>query len=148
MAEKTDINEMIRILAESPEDAWKKMIPNCLRMIAAEPEEQRVNSVKAMILAVFNLDSKKKREFARTLANALVEVPSQVRQTIQIARLKAGTRVSEEVNQSDMMNILQAYMEWPKEKHQMFVDNLAGVFLILWPQLRKDYSVQCSLDWL
>ncbi len=148
MAEKTGINEMIRTLADFPEDMRKKMILDRLRLIAAEPEGQRVKSVKAMILAVSTLDSEKKMEFVRTLANALVEAPPQVRQTIQIARLKAGTQVSEEVNQSEMMNILEAYMEWPKEKHQMFVDNLAGVFLILCPQLRKDYSMECSLDWL
>ncbi len=147
MAEKTDVDEIIWILADFPEDLRKKMILDRFKVIAAQPEKQRVESVKAMILAVHKLDPEKKKEFIRTRTNALVEAPPQVRQNIQIASVKAGTQVPEEVNRSDMKEVLQAYSEWPKEKHQKFVDNLAGVFLILFPQLLKDHSVECSLEW-
>jgi len=148
MAEETDTYEMIRILADFPEDMWKKMILDRFKIIAAQSEEQRVESLKAIILAVSKLDQKKKKKFIRIQTNALIDAPPQVRQTIQVARLKAGKQVPEELNQSDMMNILQAYMEWPNEKHQKFVDNTAGVLLILYPKLLKNHSIKCSLDWL
>jgi len=147
MAEETEMYEIIKILADSPEDMRKKMILDRFKMIAAQHEEKRVESVKAIILAVSRLDPNKKRKFIRTQTNVLINAPPQVRQTIQIARVKAGTQVPEEVNRYDMMTVLQAYMEWPKEKHQKFVDNLAGVFLILCPIL-ENHSMKCSLDWL
>ncbi|NIM45469.1 MAG: hypothetical protein GTO54_07575, partial [Nitrososphaeria archaeon] len=110
MADKTDIDEMVRALADFPEDSRKKVILDHLKTIAVQPEEQRVECVKAMILAFSKLDPKKKKEFIRTRTNALIEAPAQVRQTIQIATVRAGTQVPAEVNQSDMMNTLEAYM--------------------------------------
>lgn len=69
MAEKTNMDEMIRTLAESPEDMRKKMIIQRFKMIAAQPEEQRVESVKGILLAVSKLDPRKKKEFIRTRTN-------------------------------------------------------------------------------
>lgn len=55
MAEKTNMDEMIRTLAESPEDMRKKMIIERFKMIAAQPEEQRVESVRVFYLRFLSL---------------------------------------------------------------------------------------------
>lgn len=128
MIEKTSIDDMIRLLADAPEEERKTMISERFKMIAVQPEKQRVESVKGILLAVSKLDPKKKKDFIRTRTNVLMEAPPDVRKKIQAARVKAGALVPEEVNQSDMMDILAVCMEWPKEKHQMFMSNLGTVF--------------------
>ena len=135
MVEKTDMDDMIKMLADAPEEQRKTMIIERFKMIGSQPEEQRVQSVKGILLAVAKLDPKKKQDFIRTRTNAMLELPQDTRKAIQVARVKAGGQVPEEVNQSDMMGILQTCMAWPKERHKMFMDNLGAVFKDLGMQM-------------
>lgn len=128
MVEKTDMDDMIKMLADAPEEQRKTMIIERFKMIATQPEDQRIESVKGILLAVFKLDPKKRQGFIRTRTNAMMELPEDARKAIQFARVKAGPTVPQEVNQIDMMGIVQACMEWPKERHKMFMDNLGKVF--------------------
>jgi len=132
---KGTMDDMIRMLADAPEDQRKPMLAERMKMIASQPEPQRVQAVKDILIGVSKLDPKKRKDFVRTRTNLIAESPAEMRKTIQSARVKAGALVPEEVNQSDMMAILEVCQEWPAEKHQMFLHNLGAVFKELGMQM-------------
>ncbi len=132
---KGNMDDMIRMLADAPEDQRKTMLSERIKMIAAQTEPQRVEAVKDILIGVSKLDSKKRKDFVRTRTNLIVEAPADMRKTIQQARIKAGGLVPEDVNQSDMMAILEVCQEWPAQKHQMFLQNLGSSFKELGMQM-------------
>jgi hypothetical protein len=122
------MDDMIKMMANAKEEDRKKMITERFGMIASQPEEQRVTSIKAILLAVAKLNPEKKKAFIRTRTNVLVDAPPQVRDSIQKARVKAGSQVSDEVNQSDMVEVIGACSEWSEEKCGRFKQNLGKAF--------------------
>ncbi len=128
MEASSSMEDMVKMLADAPEDQRRKMVADRFTMIAAMPEIQRTEAVKGILVAVSKLDPKKKKDFIRTRTNVMVDSSPETRKAIQTARVKAGALVPEEVNQSDMMTILEVCQEWPREKHQMFLSNLEAVF--------------------
>lgn len=126
--EETNMDDMIKMIANAEEEDRKKMLMERLSMIASQPEEQRVKSVKTILLGISKLDPKKKKAFIRTRTNVLMDAPPKVRTAIQKARVKAGSQVSEEVNQSDMMEVISTCSEWPEEKCRRFKQNLGKAF--------------------
>ncbi len=129
------MDDMIRMLADAPEEQRKPMLAERMKMIASQPEPQRVEAVKDILFAVSKLEPNKRKNFVRTRTNLVAESPPEVRRAIQSARVKAGALVPEEVNQSDMMAILEVCQEWPAAKHQMFLQNLGSVFKELGMQM-------------
>ncbi len=129
------MEDMIRMIAEAPDDQRRKMIGDRFSMIASEPEEKRVQSVKEMLLGISKLSPDKKKALINTRTNVLAEATPEVRHAIQVARVKAGNQVPQEVNQSDMMVVLEVCQGWPAAKHQMFLQNLGGVFKELGMQM-------------
>ena len=65
MVEKTDMDDMIKMLADGPIVQRNKMINERLTMIAAQPEDQRIESVRGMVLAIAKLDKNKKEDFIK-----------------------------------------------------------------------------------
>ena len=65
MVEKTDMDDMIKMLADGPIVQRNKMINERLTMIASQPEDQRIESVRGMVLAIAKLDKNKKEDFIK-----------------------------------------------------------------------------------
>ncbi|MHA2280435.1 MAG: hypothetical protein ACXAC5_06260 [Promethearchaeota archaeon] len=51
----SDIEDMVKMLADAPEEQRKKMITERLKMIASQPEDQRIKAVAGIVLAVSKL---------------------------------------------------------------------------------------------
>ena len=122
------MDEMIKMLADSPEDQRKQMMTERFTMIASQPEEQRIQTVKEIVLAISRLDPPKRKAFIRTRTNVVAESPEDIRKAIQMARVKAGSLVPMDVNQEDMMHILDATKEWPEEKRNIFMMGMKATF--------------------
>lgn len=116
------------MLADAPEAQRKAMVTERLKMIAAQPPEQRVESVKGILLAINKLHPKKKAEFIKTRTNVVAELPPDARKAIQVARVKAGTTIPKDINQSDMLHILATTLDWPNAKRTMFLDAIGAIF--------------------
>jgi len=122
------MSEMIKMIADAPQEQQKAMITQRLNMIAAQPDEQRVNSVKGIMMGGFKLKAKKMEAFVINRTNAMMEMEAEPKQALIVARVKAGAQVPEEVNKKDMMAIVKCAMEWPAEKRNMFMESMGQVF--------------------
>ena len=53
------MEDMIKMIADSPQEQ-RQMITDRLNMIAGQPEPLRINSIKEMVMAISNLDKKRR----------------------------------------------------------------------------------------
>ena len=123
-----ELESMVKMLSDSPEDQRKSMITERFKMIASQPDEQRVGTVKGLVVAISKLDDRKRKEFVRTRTNAVAELPTETRKTIQASRVKAGATLPQDLNMRDMALTLEAAYLWPPEKRAMFKENLGAAF--------------------
>ncbi|MHA2163675.1 MAG: hypothetical protein ACXAEB_14105 [Candidatus Thorarchaeota archaeon] len=124
----SEVYDMVKMLADAPEEQRKTMVTERLKMIAGQPEEQRVQGVKGIVLAGAKLPKKKMMGFIKTRTEAMAELPPDSKGPIMVARVKAGKDLPEDVNMQDMKLIMMTISEWPPEKAKMFKENLAKVF--------------------
>lgn len=123
-----ELESMVKMLSDSPEDQRKSMIAERFNMIASQPDEQRVGVVKGLVLAISKLDNRKRKELVRTRTDAVAELPPDIRRIIQTSRVKAGATLPQDVNMKDMALTLEASSLWPPEKRAMFKENLSAAF--------------------
>lgn len=124
----SNMDEMIKMLADLPEDQRRTMITERLKMIAGQPDEQRFQSVKRIVMAASKLKKDKWAGFVVTRTHAIMDLEPSARKAILVARVKAGKDVPEEVNKTDFMYVVKAAMGYPDEKRKMLMDNLGMIF--------------------
>lgn len=69
----SEMNEMIKMLADAPEEQRQQMLTQRLKMIAGQPKEQRVKSLAGLITAVTELKEKKMNPFIATRTKIISE---------------------------------------------------------------------------
>lgn len=124
----SDIEDMVKMLADAPEEQRKKMITERLKIIASQPEDQRIKSVTGIVLAGSKLKKKKWASFVNTRTVALTELSPEEGKSLMIARVKAGKSLPEDVNMKDFQLIHEATLDWPEQKREIFSKKLGAVF--------------------
>ena len=118
----------IRTFADAPEERRRVLVMLRLKLIAQMPEEHQVKALRAIMVAGWKLAPEKRKEFIATRTAVISDAPTALRQTIQVARVKAGSIIPATINQSDMMDSMEATRGWPEEKRQFFMNELEEVF--------------------
>lgn len=124
----SDIEDMVKMLADAPEEQRKKMITERLKTIASQPEEQRIKSVAGIVLAGSKLKKKKWASFVATRTLVMTELPFEEGDAVMHARVKASKTLPEDVNMNDFQLIHEAAIKWPEEKQKKFGKYLKGIF--------------------
>ncbi|MHA1959603.1 MAG: hypothetical protein ACW99U_05200 [Candidatus Thorarchaeota archaeon] len=122
------MDDMIKMLADQPEEQRQAMVTERLKMISGQPDEQRVQSVKGIVMGASKLNEKKWAGFIASRTNAIMGLEPEARKAILVARVKVGKEVPEPVNKTDFMYTVKAAMRWPEEKRKMFIDNIGMIF--------------------
>ena len=122
------MEDMIKMLADAPEEQKLKMITERVKMIAGQPDEQRIQSVKGMVLAISKLDNKKKGPFHGTRIKAIMSLSPEERMALMIARAKAIHELPEDVDKEDTEYVFASVKEYPEEKQKVFMAALQKAF--------------------
>jgi hypothetical protein len=122
--QKTDAYEMVKMIADSPKDQRHSMLTDRLKMISSQPEEQRIQSVKGIVLGMYKLDEKRRSIFQCTLAETLAERTEEEREAIYIGRAKAGLLVSKEIDTIIYQSIVDEIYNWPEERRHKIIGGL------------------------
>ncbi len=122
------MEDMIKMITNSPQEQRKQMITNRLTMIAAQPEPLRTNSAKEMVMAISKLDEKKKAVFIEERTNIISQLPPETKGIILMTRAKVGPQLPEKINMDDMKYTLTTVKQWPEEKRNMFIVELKKAF--------------------
>jgi hypothetical protein len=123
-SKETDAYEMTKMIADSTKEQRHSMLTDRLKMISSQPEEQRVQSVKGIVIGMYKLDEKRRSIFQCSLAEALTERTEEERHAIYIGRAKAGLLVSKEVDTSIYQGIVDEVYNWPEDRRHKIIGGL------------------------
>ncbi len=115
---------MTKMIADAPPEQRRLMLTERLQMISSQPLEQRVQSIKGIVMGMNKLDSKKRSTFQCSLAEALTERTEEERQSIFIGRAKAGLLLSKEVDTSIYQGLVDEVFDWPQDRRQKILGGL------------------------
>ena len=93
-------------------------------MLAAMPEEQRLNGMSEMITAVVRLPPEKRAKLIATRNAVIAEFPPATRDTVMQARIKLSGKLPKEVNEADMQTMLQTASTLPPTLQATFMESL------------------------
>ena len=122
------MEDMIKMLADAPEEQRLQMVTERVKMIAGQPDDQRVQSVKGMVLAISKLDDKKKGPFHGTRIKAIMSISPEERMALMVARARAVSELPEDVDKEDTRYVFQSVKGYPEEKQQAFMAALTKAF--------------------
>ncbi|MHA1587634.1 MAG: hypothetical protein ACTSV9_02540 [Candidatus Thorarchaeota archaeon] len=124
MSQDTDAYKMTKMIADATPEQRQAMLTERLKMISSQPEEQRVQSVKGMVIGMSKLDSKRRATFLVALAEALSERSEEEREAIYLGRAKAGLLLLKEVDNSVYQGMVDAVFDWPQDRRQKILGEL------------------------
>ena len=116
----SEMDEMVKMLSDAPEEQRKSMLTQRLKMLAGQPEEQLVKSLAGLITAVNNLKPKKMKPFIATRTKVIMGMDKDDAEKLLTARLKAAKVVEDQVHKTDFMTTMEVAKEMGEEKFKMF----------------------------
>ncbi|MHA1907354.1 MAG: hypothetical protein ACW98Y_08675 [Candidatus Thorarchaeota archaeon] len=115
---------MVKMMVDAPPEKRRTMLAERLTMIASQPEEERIQSVKGVVMGMSKLDSKRRSTFQCALAEALTGCSANERESIYIGRARAGQKISKELDTEIYQGIVNEVFDWPQERRNMIIGDL------------------------
>ena len=122
------MEDMIKMLADAPEEQKLQMVSERVKMIAGQPDDQRVQSVKGMVIAISKLDDRKKGPFQNTRMKAIMGLAPEERSAMMLARANAVRELPEDVDKEDTHYVMEFVKHLPEEKQKVFMVALKTAF--------------------
>ena len=127
-SQETDAYNMTKMIADAAPEQRQSMLADRLKMISSQPEEQRVQSVKGIVIGMSKLDEKRRAVFQCALAEALSVRTEEERHAIYIGRAKAGSLVPKEVDTSIYQGIVDEVYDWPTDRRHKIIGGLEKAY--------------------
>ncbi|MFQ5838368.1 MAG: hypothetical protein ACE5HJ_06255 [Thermoplasmata archaeon] len=131
------MEDMIKMIAEAPEEERKKMMKDRLQMFISMPEDKRVESISQLVTAFSKLKPKQREELIKGRTMLVASFSDKDRFTLMASRMKAGMKLPKDVHQSDMQLTEQSVPQLPAELKQNFMKTMEAVKKELMPQMAK-----------
>ncbi len=122
------MEDMMRMLADAPEEQRKVMMKSRLEMVAAMPEDQRLNAMSEMISAIARFPDDKRKRMISTRNRIVAEFPPSTRDIIMQARVRLAMKLPKDVNEKDMMTMMQTLPELPDDLKMNFMNSMKNQF--------------------
>ena len=130
-SQENDAYNMTKMIADSPKEQRHAMLTDRLKMISSQPEKQRTESVKGIVIGMSKLDGKRRSIFQCALAEALTERTEEERHAIFVGRAKAASLVSKEVDTSIYQGIVDEVYNWSEDRRHKIIGGLEKAYEIL-----------------
>ena len=124
MSQSTDAYDMVKMIADSEKDQRLSLITERMKMIVSQPEEQRVQTIKGLLQGLVKLDTKRRVSFLGSLAIVLTERLQEARLPLMISRVRAGSSLSSDANNTIYEGMVEGVIDWPEDKRQMYIGDI------------------------
>ncbi|MHA1953907.1 MAG: hypothetical protein ACW96U_08175 [Candidatus Heimdallarchaeaceae archaeon] len=115
----SETDDIVKMMADAPEEQRASMLTQRLKMLAGQPEEQRVQSLAGLISSVTKLKPKKMKPFIATRTRILMSLAQEEKEALILGRLKAGKILDENAHKTDMMLTMEVSKEMGEDKFNM-----------------------------
>ncbi len=116
-----DMDQMVRMLANAPEEQRRAMVRQRMDMFLSMPEENRVLGMRGMLLSIGKLPADAKTRLIKTRTEVVAAYPDAERKQLLQARMKAGMGLPREVDTADMQAIEQVLPQLPEDLRKNFM---------------------------
>ncbi len=116
-----DMDEMIKMLANAPEEQRRAMVRQRMDMFLSMPEENRVQGMRGMLLSIGKLSPDAKTRLIKTRTEVVASYPDPERKQLLQARMKAGMGLPKDVDTADMQAIERVLPQLPENLRANFV---------------------------
>ncbi len=116
-----DMDEMIKMLANAPEEQRRAMVRQRMDMFLSMPEENRVQGMRGMLLSIGKLSTDAKTRLIKTRTEVVASYPDEPRKQLLQARMKAGMGLPKDVDSADMQTIERVLPELPENLRANFM---------------------------
>jgi hypothetical protein len=127
-SKETDAYNMTKSIADATPEQRQAMLSERLKMISSQPEEQRVQSVKGIVIGMSKLGEKRRSVFQCALAEALTKRTAEERHAIYVGRARAGSLVSKEVDSSIYQGIVDEVFDWPQDRRDKILGDIEKAY--------------------
>ncbi|MEE9592082.1 MAG: hypothetical protein V3W28_00685 [Thermoplasmata archaeon] len=132
------MEDMIKMMADAPEEERKQMMTDRLKMFASMPEDQRVESISGLITGFSKLPPDKREELIAGRTMIIANLSEDERRAIMVGRMKAGMKVGPEIHESDMALTEKAAMGLPDDQKMGFMASMDAVKSEMGGMMEKD----------
>ena len=118
------MEDMIKMMADAPEEERKQMMTDRLKMFVEMPVDQRVESISELVSGFSKLPPQKREELIAGRTMIIANFSEDDRNVIMVGRMKAGMKVGAEIHESDMALTKKAAMNLPDDQKMAFMASL------------------------
>ncbi len=124
------MEDMIRSMADAPDDQRKSMIKERLMTFLTQEESDRQSGQKELMEMLSRLSPEQRERFVKTRTEIIAsELDEEQRKKLMTSRFMAGKTAAEGANQADMMAIFKAIPSLTDEHKMAFVGTLKGIVM-------------------
>ena len=131
------MEDMIRSMADAPDDQRKSMIRERLMTFLSQEENERQSGQKELIEMLSRLAPEQRERFVRTRTEIIAELDEEQRKKLMVSRWIAGKAASEGANQADLMAVIKSLSGLAAEPKMAFVGTLKGIVMSMPEQERS-----------
>ena len=118
------MEDMIKMMADAPEEERKQMMTDRLKMFAAMPEDQRVESISQLVTGFSKLPPEQREQLIAGRTMIVANLSEDERKAVMVGRMKAGMKVGAEIHESDMALTEKAAMGLPDDQKMAFMASM------------------------
>lgn len=116
-----DMDAMVKMLANAPEEQRRMMVRQRMDMFLSMPEENRVQGMRGMLMSIGKLSSDERTRLIKTRTEVVASYPDDQRAQLLQARMKAGMGLPKDVDTADMQTIERVLPELPENLRSSFM---------------------------
>ncbi len=121
------MEDMIKMMADAPQEERKQMMTDRMKMFATMPEDQRVESISMMITGLSKLPPQKREQLIAGRTMIIANLSEDERKAVMVGRMKAGMKVGPKISDSDMALTEKAAMTLPDDQKMAFMASMDAV---------------------
>ncbi len=116
-----DMDEMIKMLANAPEEQRRAMVRQRMDMFLSMPEENRVQGMRGMLLSIGKLSPDAKARLIKTRTEVVASYADAERKLLLQTRMKAGMGLPKDVDTADMQTLEKVLPSLPENLRTNFL---------------------------
>jgi hypothetical protein len=124
------MEDFIKQLADAPSEKRIQAINERLKVLLAQSESERIETLKGLVMSVSELPESKKAQFISDRTLCISQLPTNQIATLMASRAKLSSLIPTDVNEADMKQTFIVLRHWPEEKRETFIHEIKHAYEI------------------
>ena len=124
------MDDFIKQLADAPSEKRIQAINERLKVLIAQSESERIETLKGFVMSVSELPESKKAQFISDRTLCISQLPTNQIATLMTSRARLSSLIPRDVNEADMKQTFMAIKQWQEEKRNSLLHDIKHAYEI------------------